>query len=82
MDFRKVTPDTINYNNKVANAAQNRKVSEYIIIIMLLESARTHIYHSHFSPEEVVETPEIFFRDTYILPKWLSYEKYYRRDKW
>jgi hypothetical protein len=25
---------------------------------------------------------QIFFRDTQVLPKLLSYEEYYRRDRW
>jgi hypothetical protein len=32
--------------------------------------------------EGVAEASQIFRRDTYILLKWVSYEKYYIRDRW
>jgi hypothetical protein len=42
------------------------------------------IYHhtTHTIPEGTAETAQIFSRDTHVLPKWLSYEKYYRRNRW
>jgi hypothetical protein len=33
-------------------------------------------------PEGVAETFQIFLRDTHILPNRLSYEKYYRCNRW
>jgi hypothetical protein len=46
----------------------------YIIII--------HTYHSRFIPEGLAEASQMFFRDAHILTKLLSYEEYYRRDRW
>jgi hypothetical protein len=39
-----------------------------------------HTYHSRFIPEGVAEVPQIFLRDTHVLPKLVSYEKL--RDRW
>jgi hypothetical protein len=33
-------------------------------------------------PEGVAEVSQIFFRDTHILPKLISYEEHCRRDRW
>jgi hypothetical protein len=38
----------------------------------------SHKYHSLFIPEGVVVS-QLFLRDAHVLPKWLSYEKYYKR---
>jgi hypothetical protein len=41
-----------------------------------------HTYHSRFIPEGVAEVSQIFLRDTHVLPKLVSYEEHYRRDRW
>jgi hypothetical protein len=41
-----------------------------------------HTYHSRFIPEGVAEVTQIFLRDTYVLPKLVSYEEHCRRDRW
>jgi hypothetical protein len=41
-----------------------------------------HTYHSRFIPEGVAEASQILFPDAYVLPKLLSCEEYYRRDRW
>jgi hypothetical protein len=41
-----------------------------------------HTYHSRFIPEGVAEVSQIFFRDTYVLPKLIIYEKHCRRGRW
>jgi hypothetical protein len=38
-----------------------------------------HTYHSRFIPEGIAE---VFLRDTYVLPKLVSYEEHCRRDRW
>jgi hypothetical protein len=40
-----------------------------------------HSYHSHLVPERVAEVSHIF-RDVLVLPKWLRFEEYCRRDRW
>jgi hypothetical protein len=37
--------------------------------------------NSHFIPEGVAETSQIFLREAHVLPKLLSYEEYCRRDR-
>jgi hypothetical protein len=41
-----------------------------------------HTYHSRFIPEGRAEVSQIFLRDTHDLPKLVSYEEHYRRDRW
>jgi hypothetical protein len=41
-----------------------------------------HTFHLCFMLEGVVEASQIFLRDANVLPKLLSYEKYWRRDRW
>jgi hypothetical protein len=40
-------------------------------------SLEIHTYHSRFIPEGVAEVSQIFQRDTYVLPKLVSYEEEY-----
>jgi hypothetical protein len=42
----------------------------------------THTYQSRFIPKGVAAASQIVLRDAHVLPKWLSYEKYCRRDRW
>jgi hypothetical protein len=54
-------------DRKVLSAAEIKEVvscKEYI-----------HTYHSCFIPERVTEVPQIFLRDTHVLPKLVSYDK-------
>jgi hypothetical protein len=41
-----------------------------------------HTYHSRFIPEGEAEVSQKFFRDTHVLPKLVSYEEHFRRDRW
>jgi hypothetical protein len=44
-----------------------------------------HTYHSRFIPEVPLRggiTDISLDRDAHVLPKLLSYEEYYRRDRW
>jgi hypothetical protein len=42
----------------------------------------TYTYHSRFIPEGVEEVYQIVFRDTHVIPKFVSYEEHCRRDRW
>jgi hypothetical protein len=41
-----------------------------------------HTYHSRFISEGVAQVSRIFLPDAHVLLKLLSYEEYYRRDRW
>jgi hypothetical protein len=41
-----------------------------------------YTYQSRFFPEGLAEASQIFLRDAHALQKLLSYEEYYRRDRW
>jgi hypothetical protein len=45
-------------------------------VVMIL-----HTYHSRFIPEGVAEVSQIFLRETYVLPKLVSYEEHCRCGK-
>jgi hypothetical protein len=38
--------------------------------------------HSRFILEGVADVSQIFLRDAHVLPKLLSYEEHYGRDRW
>jgi hypothetical protein len=38
--------------------------------------------HTHFVPGGIAEVSQIHLRDTYVLPKLVSYEEHCRRDRW
>jgi hypothetical protein len=61
---------TTNYQTLVL---QNKKENIKIYI---------HTYHSRFIPEGVAEVTQIFFRDTHVLSKLVSYQEHCRSDRW
>jgi hypothetical protein len=60
----------------------NKIVIKFLITIIFHTVSGEYVtHHSQFIPEEVAETSQMFLRDTRIIPKLLSYEKYFRRDR-
>jgi hypothetical protein len=51
------------------------QLSVYIYFILYL---CLHTYHSRLNFEGLVDTSQIFLRDTYILPNWLCYAKQFK----
>jgi hypothetical protein len=96
MDFRKVTPDTINYipssswSSFYATVWGRYMFSSSILYyhssspcsLLLFSYCLIHTCHSRFIFEGEAKTSKIFSRDTIILPKWVSYEKYCRSYSW
>jgi muramidase (phage lysozyme) len=70
---------TIVAGNKVTTSMENRRVVTYYIYYYYY--IHTYTYHSRFIPEGVAEVSQIFLRDTYVLPKLVSYEEHCRRDR-
>jgi hypothetical protein len=50
-------------------------------LFQILINHNIHTYHSRFIPKGVAEVSQIFLRDTHILPKFISYDEYCRRDR-
>jgi hypothetical protein len=53
----------------------------FFYYVVLNSQYSLHSYHSHFNPDRV-EMSQVFLQGTHILPKWLTCEKYCRRDRW